>query len=450
LKGEGKPGDTIIIFDNGEKLEEIEIGEDGTWEFTPEELSDGDHSITVIIQDPAGNQSEPSDEWVITVDTQAPDAPVINSVFDDFGAKTGELASGDATDDQQPTLSGTAEIGSTVVVYANGVEVGRQVVEDGTWSITVDELAEGAHSLTVQATDKAGNVSEPSAFDLVIDLSPPAQPVIKSVYDNVGAKTGDLLSGDVTDDNRPQLSGSSEPLATIVIYNNGVEIDRAQADDQGNWSFTPGSDLADGVYNFTVVAENAAGRGSAPSEPFEVIVYTGNGPIQVARLSHMGKDSGHDGQDFVTDNGSFGRLMYGVLSAELSAGQTLQVSTDGGKTWFDALVNGTDWAAQDPSTHSGNWNIQTRVRGADGKTGFVMEQSVVLDTTASRAPTSIQLDGTHLLVAFDSSNVAVGDRIAVVADGGAQRFEYTLTAVDIIAGSVSLEVGAVSSASAAL
>ncbi|WP_205895549.1 hypothetical protein, partial [Metapseudomonas otitidis] len=48
------------------------------------------------------------------------------------------------------------------------------------------------------------------------------------------------------------------------------------------------------------------------------------------------------------------------------------------------------------------------------------------------------------------SDVAVGDRIAVIADGGAQRFEYTLTEVDIIAGSVSLEVGAISSASAAL
>ncbi|MHC5352554.1 hypothetical protein, partial [Metapseudomonas furukawaii] len=86
----------------------------------------------------------------------------------------------------------------------------------------------------------------------------------------------------------------------------------------------------------------------------------------------------------------------------------------------------------------------------DGKTGFVMEQQVVLDTTASRAPSSIQIEGSNLLVAFDPSDVAVGDRIAVIADGGAQRFEYTLTEVDIIAGSVSLEVGAISSASAAL
>ena len=45
-----------------------------------------------------------------------------------------------------------------------------------------------------------------------------------------------------------------------------------------------------------------------------------------------------------------------------------------------------------------------RVVGADGKTGFVMEQNVVLDTDASRAPSSIQLEGTNLLVAFLPKN----------------------------------------------
>ncbi|WP_165682137.1 Ig-like domain-containing protein, partial [Metapseudomonas otitidis] len=276
---------------------------------------------------------------------------------------------------------------------------------DGAWTFTPEtELAEGEHSFTVQAIDAAGNLSGSSdAFELVIELAPPAQPVIESVYDDAGDVTGELSPGDVTDDKRPVFSGQSEPLVTVIIYNDGVEIGRGQADAEGKWSIEATNDLVDGVYNFTAVAENAAGTSSEPSEPFEVIIYTGNGPIQVARLSHMGKDSGQDGQDFVTDNGSFGRLMHGVLSAELAAGQSLQVSTDGGKTWFDALVNGTDWAAQDLNDHTGNWNIQTRVVGADGKTGFVMEQNVVLDTTASRAPSSIQIEGSNLLVAFDPS-----------------------------------------------
>ena len=454
FNGTGEPGDTVIVRDGDEEIGRVEIGEDGTWSFTPDEpLGDGEHAINVIIQDKAGNPSDPSDPWVVIVDTQAPDAPSIGSVYDDVGNVTGALASGGSTDDTQPTFSGQAEAGSIVFIYDGKQPIGEVVAdENGNWSFTPEEpLAEGEHSFTVRAQDAVGNLSEPSApWVVTVDTQAPNAPSIGSAYDDVGDVTGDLHSGDLTDDSRPQISGRSGPGNTVHIYDRGVEIGSVQADNQGNWSFTPESELADGEYSFTAVAENAAGTRSPASEAFELVVYTGNGPTQVARLSHMGKDSGQDGNDFVTDNGTAGRLMYGVLSAGLVAGQVLQVSTDGGLTWFNALVDGTNWAAQDRSAHSGDWTIQTRVVDQAGNSGYVMQQAVVLDTIAPRAPSSIQLDGTHLLVGFDPANVAVGDRIAVIADGGAQRFEHTLTQADIAAGSVTLEVGSIGSASAAL
>ncbi|MGU5817697.1 Ig-like domain-containing protein, partial [Aeromonas hydrophila] len=436
FNGKGEPGDTIVIFDNNQKIGEVVVGENGTWEFTPETaLGDGDHAISIIIQDPAGNQSPPSDSQVIVIDTQAPDAPVLDNV-----------------DPRIPSISGTAEANTHVDIFDNDVLLGSTIADSqGNWSFTPKALEEGDHSFTTRATDSAGNVSEQSpAWEIEITLAPPARPSIESIYDDVGAERGTLTAGSVTDDNRPRITGSSDPLTTVIIFNHGMEIGRAQADGQGNWSFTPESALADGIYSLSTVAIGTAGRSSETSEPFEVIVYTGNGPTQVARLSHMGKDSGVDGHDFVTDNGSFGRLMYGVLSAELNAGQALMVSTDGGNSWFEAQVNGTQWVAQDLNKHQGNWSIQTRIQGASGEAGFVMEQGVVLDTTAPRAPTSIQLNGSNLHIAFDASNVAAGDRISVVADGGAQRFDYTLTASDIDIGSVNLDVGLISSASAAL
>ncbi|WP_240918150.1 Ig-like domain-containing protein, partial [Metapseudomonas otitidis] len=234
IKGNGNPGDTIIINDNGTKIGEVEVGEDGTWEFTPEtDLGDGDHGISVIIQDPAGNQSEPSDEWVITVDTQAPEAPAIGSVIDDVGAKTGELTTGDVTDDQQPAFSGTAEAGATVVIYDNGVEIGRVVAENGTWAFTPEQpLAEGEHSITVQAIDTAGNVSEPSdAFELVIDTTAPETPVngpegtgIGEIIDDQGSITGPIAEGGVTDDSKPTIKGNGNPGDTIIINDNGTKI----------------------------------------------------------------------------------------------------------------------------------------------------------------------------------------------------------------------------------
>jgi len=454
LKGTGTPGDTVIILDKGEKIGEAPVDKDGNWEFTPKtELEDGSHEITVVIQDPAGNQSKPSAPWEFEVDTQAPNSPTIGSVYDDVGEKVGELERGDITDDQQPTLNGQAEAGSIVVIYDNGQKLGETRADgNGNWSFTPDTpLTEGKHDFTVSATDAAGNTSAMSEpWEVIIATQLPEQPVIELVNDDVGDLTGALHSGDVTDDARPEISGTSDANATVVIYDRGIEIGRVQADDQGKWTFTPETALADGEYSFTAVAVNAAGNSSPASEPFDLIVYTGNGPTQVARVGYMGKDSGQDGHDYITDNGSFGRLMQGELSGKLLAGQSLQISTDGGQSWFNAIVDGTNWAAQDVNGHASSWSIQTRVVDEAGNAGYVMAQNVVLDTIAPRTPTSILLNGNQLQIGFNTADVIVGDRIAIIADGGAHRFEHTLTQEDIAAGVVKLDVGSISSASAAM
>ncbi|KLG04700.1 hypothetical protein YA49_20265, partial [Enterobacter cloacae subsp. cloacae] len=338
--------------DNGNPIGEVIVDDEGTWTFTPETgLDDGEHEISVIIQDPAGNQSEPSDPWVVIVDTTAPDAPTINSVYDDVGSKTGELESGDITDDHQPTLTGRAEAGSVVTIYDNSQAIGT-----------------------------------------------------------------------------------------------------AEVDADGNWTFTPENKLEGGEHVFTVVAMDKAGNTSEPSTGFEVIMSEGDGPTQIARLSHMGKDSGFDGNDFVTDNGDAGRLMYGTLNAVLSAGQRVQVSTDGGLNWFDAMVEGTQWAAQDMSKHTSSWNIQTRVVDESGNAGYVSQQTVTLDRTAA-APAAVRLDGSNLTVEFVTTGVTAGDRVSVVTvdtNGNTHRFEHILSAEDIAAGSVTLDVEGASTASAAL
>ncbi|MCF3195984.1 Ig-like domain-containing protein, partial [Pseudomonas bubulae] len=136
LSGGGQtPGDTVTIIDNGQPLATVIVGPDGTWTYTPPPLNEGEHPFTLIVTDPAGNASDPSDPYTIIVDTTAPVAPVITSVFDNQGAVTGNLAAGDTTDDAQPQISGTAEPGSTLIIYDNGVEIGRETVAaDGTWT----------------------------------------------------------------------------------------------------------------------------------------------------------------------------------------------------------------------------------------------------------------------------------------------------------------------------
>ncbi|PNB66599.1 Biofilm associated protein A, partial [Pseudomonas sp. GW456-E7] len=122
LNGEGNPGDTVTIIDNGNVIGEVQIGEDGKWAFTPEApLAEGEHVFEVVITDPAGNASEPSEEFVVIVDTVAPEKPSVGGVT----GEQGPIASGESTDDTQPTLSGEGNPGDTVTIIDNGNVIGE-------------------------------------------------------------------------------------------------------------------------------------------------------------------------------------------------------------------------------------------------------------------------------------------------------------------------------------
>ncbi|MDY0833802.1 Ig-like domain-containing protein, partial [Pseudomonas sp. SED1] len=173
-------GDTVDIYDGGELIGTADVLADGTWSFTPPTpLNDGDHVLTIIAQDPAGNRSDESAPWTIIVDTTPPDVPTLDSVYDDQGTIQDFLAPGDVTDDATPTLRGTGEANGQVVIYDFGVEIGRADVQsDGTWVFEPSlPLANGPHELTVKAVDTVGNLSaasDPFDFTLLAGGAPAA------------------------------------------------------------------------------------------------------------------------------------------------------------------------------------------------------------------------------------------------------------------------------------
>ncbi|HBV9946407.1 TPA: Ig-like domain repeat protein, partial [Klebsiella aerogenes] len=93
-------------------------------------------------------------------------------VTDDVGGEQGGVSNGGITDDTTPTLSGTAEPGSTVTIFDKGIQIGTALVaEDGSWSFTTSALPKGEHSFTTVVTDEAGNTSDSSPpFVITIEL----------------------------------------------------------------------------------------------------------------------------------------------------------------------------------------------------------------------------------------------------------------------------------------
>ncbi len=89
-----------------------------------------------------------------------PAPPVIVEVIDKVGTETGPLNPHDITDDAQPELKGTAEAGSLVLIYDNGIrQAGAARQRGGRCRRQLDVPAfvarcpEGDHRLTMIARD---------------------------------------------------------------------------------------------------------------------------------------------------------------------------------------------------------------------------------------------------------------------------------------------------------
>lgn len=89
FSGSGEAGTTLTIYDNGKSIGSTVVNSDGSWTFTPaNNLADGFHQFTAASTDAAGNVSPESAVFNLTIDTVAPNAPVLE-VTDDEAHPTG-------------------------------------------------------------------------------------------------------------------------------------------------------------------------------------------------------------------------------------------------------------------------------------------------------------------------------------------------------------------------
>ncbi|MCV6625275.1 MAG: Ig-like domain-containing protein, partial [Cellvibrionaceae bacterium] len=240
----------------------------------------------VVGDNPASAAAAPSAAAAQPVAANTKLAPgVIDSIEDNVGNYQGELASGDHTDDDIPALTGKVEPGYSVLIYDNGVFL-QEVFSnfnDGSWRFSpTTALPEGEHSFTIEVRDLDGNTSARSEpYTITVDRSI-APPSIDHAIDNVGAQTGQLNSGALSDDTSPTLEGQAEPGATVEIFINGQSQATVVADDTGRWQFTPATELADGDYEFSARQTDLAVNNSGPSDIFRLTIDGNKPPVAVA------------------------------------------------------------------------------------------------------------------------------------------------------------------------
>ncbi|MCW1829095.1 Ig-like domain-containing protein [Enterobacter asburiae] len=342
--GGAVPGETVELIVDDEVVGTAIVGDDGKWEVTPENpLKDGSHEAVVVITDPAGNASEPSDPIGFIVDTQPPAKPTIDTVFDDAGQQTGNIANGGITDDSTPDFTGTAEKNSLVFIIVNGRTVDSVTADStGTWTWTPSlGLANGHYDVTVVAQDKAGLRSEPSdafSFDLLAGGIPTA-PAITDVIDDVAAHVGTIQNGGITNDARPTITGTAQNGTTVYLYDgtNPNPIGSAVVTG-GRWTIEFDADLAQGEHRFRAVAQDVTGNRS-PETGEWVIIVDSIDPLAATDIE-LWDDFGTPGLiangDTTDDNTPTYRGKGepdGTAIIDLGNGTTVRVPVDGKGNW---------------------------------------------------------------------------------------------------------------------
>jgi hypothetical protein len=241
--GSAERGATVIVRDaDGTELGRAEAGADGQFTIVLDEpLPDGHHDLELVAEDASGNVSDPT-PITVEVDEEAPNPPVV----------TGPT---DLSDGTGP-ITGTAEPGSTVIIRdENGTELGRgQANDDGDFSIVLDEsLADGDHELEVVAEDKVGHVSTPTPVTVDVDTQAPEPPVVTN--------PSDLSNG------TGPITGTAEPGSTVIIRDeNGTELGRGTANDDGDFTIVLDEPLTDGDHELELIAKDKVGNESDPTE----------------------------------------------------------------------------------------------------------------------------------------------------------------------------------------
>ncbi|POD97760.1 Ig-like domain-containing protein [Pectobacterium odoriferum] len=333
-------GRTVTVTLNA-KSYTTTVGSDGNWSVTlPTSdlvaIADGNQNLTVTLTDAAGNTTTVTRP--LTIDSGATTAPTItinnfadDNVIDGAEAKVSQQLSGTTTN---------VEAGQVVTISLNGKTYLATVQSGGVWSINVSTadialLADGAHSISVNVSNKAGNAASGSQ-NINVDKSGDSIAINIIASDNLLSRAESLQPLAISGNSANVPAGQ-----TVTVTLNGKNYTTTVAAD-GSWTLqVPSADLqllSDG--NATVTASvNVAGSGAVTdNHTLGVHIHTlpqptidtpfGNGSLNGVEAQVSQTITGHTGIS--------------------GAGQTVVLSL-GGKSYTGTVDTAGNWKVTVPA-----------------------------------------------------------------------------------------------------
>jgi hypothetical protein len=195
----------------------------------------------------------------------APSTPDLAAASD-----SGISSTDNVTNDNTPTFTGTAEAGSTVTIFANGVNVGSGVAAGGSYSITTSALANNTFNINATATNGSGSGPLSGSLSVTIDTVAPVAPSTPDLAN--ASDSGSSNSDNYTNITTPTFTGTAEANSLVQIFVDGIGNNTGAAAG-GAYSIATAA-LASGVRSITARASDTAGNVGVFSSPLAVTIDT--------------------------------------------------------------------------------------------------------------------------------------------------------------------------------
>jgi large repetitive protein len=376
VTGSGEPGALVSIsLDGGAPVAAV-IGPDGAFAAVAEVPSDGDHTVSIRVADATGNVS-PAVDRSFTVDTVAPAVPALAT------PAAGALLASSAV-----IVTGTAEPGATVAVRLDAGAPALTVADGAGLFALSFAPSDGPHTISVTASDAAGNASGPCERAFALDTLAPAAPAVATPAAGAALASGALI-----------VAGIAEPGATISVQ---LDAEPAVAGAVGvDGAYSVALSAADGQHSVVVVAADPAGNVSSPaSRAFSVDTVAPAAPVVAAPAPFAAVATATV-----------------IVSGLAEDGATVAVSLDGGAA-VSTTATGGIYEVPLPVA-DGEHAVTVTAADLAGNVSPSAERSFSVDTVAPAAPTLEAPDATVSPGAIEiGGHAEAGARVEIALDGG--------------------------------
>lgn len=383
VTGTATPGATVSLNFEDDSWHKVVADKNGNWSYKlPVSIHDGSFLLYVSEVDLFGNPSDMSQPVRVVIDTTPPDPPVITVPSNGISIKNLSVI-----------VFGHAEPHSQIHYYINTYDFGTIDLEDSSFfnAALTSPLPEGTYNLTITATatDRAGNTSS-SSVPVTYTINPSSQSVVL-----LGTPNGSFVSSN----NKPLISGITDPNTNVYIVVNNKTIATITSDEDGYFGCIPDA-LSDGD-NYINAAIVKDGKVIWSNDGFIRIDTVGDTPI----INLPVKDEiTNNNNVVVTGTSESGAFVYIYFKNADTADEAVYYTyADNNGNWTYSVNNAAD----------GRYTIAAKIR--DNVSNY-SERCSPVNITIDTIKPSIKLNGTntvtiHQGMSYKDEGAAASDNI---------------------------------------